>query len=223
MRLSQLMVSILAIFSRSSINAGNKDSKCITPSGDYEGSCTAISVQPYVSVDELVPPTCKLDADCATMFTGLPPSHNTVYFPQNTLLKNVSNKNGTLTHAGKALVNQNHHSKLKEQYTCYSPQGSYSETCTTDTTPYLSSDENLRNAEICRAQLACKTLQGESSSTLVYFNIKARESETTVQKIENCDGLLVTHPIDDNRCSNEESDKIKEISEREGKQGTLVL
>lgn len=221
MKLPQLLVSVLAIFGGSSAGVGNKSPNCITPSGDYESSCTGISVQPYISTDKLVPPTCRLDADCATMFIGLPPNHNTIYFPQDISLQNVSNKNGTLTHADRALANQNKHSK-NNQYVCYNPQGSYSETCTTDSTIYTSSDENLIDSEICRAQLACKTLKGESSSTLVYFNIKAQESETTIQKLENCDGSLVKH-ITDNRCLNEKSDKIKEISEREGSRGTLVL
>ena len=52
---------------------------CTMPHGDYENSCANITISTYISSDILAPDSCKLEADCNTMYIGLPTVHNVVY------------------------------------------------------------------------------------------------------------------------------------------------
>ena len=169
-----------------------------------------------------MPATCQLTADCPTMFEGLAPVSNDVYFPANTQLTQLSNSNGTLTYQSKPLSTPA--AQASSEYTCNPPGGSYSRTCPERvSTPYHSTDPHMANTQLCQTKASCRSLRGTEIPDVVYYNIKQSElaDTTTVQKIENCNGRLVAGPRDD-RCQGETSHVIEEIARIEGEK-TLVL
>ena len=187
---------------------------CVQPTGDYLTSCSNVNLETYVSPDPLVPKACLIEADCQTIYSGLPPTHNIIYFPSDTLLNGVYNNNGTLYYSAIPLAK----SESIRDLECIIPNGSYSQTCDIKIGKYQSTDPNLINTSLCNADLSCLKLDGKTSSTVVYFNI--RDKEITAQKIENCDGSLVLGNVD-YQCAGKDPKTIKEISEKDGNSGVI--
>jgi hypothetical protein len=173
---------------------------CVMPHGDYENSCENITVSTYISSDSFAPESCRLEADCKTMFSGLPAIHNVIFLPQNIDITNVNNNNGTLSYGGNLLSikvadgESLNNANFKPDYKCVKPSGSYSKTCTVETSPYHSSDPIYKYTELCSAQISCLKLNGIEKSHSVYFNI--HQDLTTLNKIENCDGSILVDSID---------------------------
>ena len=187
---------------------------CVQPTGDYHTSCSNVNLETYVSPDPLVPKACLIEADCQTIYSGLPPIHNIIYFPSNTLLNDVYNNNGTLYYSQSPLAK----SELIQDLECIRPTGSYSQTCDIKIEKYQSTDPNLINTSLCNADLSCLKLDGKALSSAVYFNI--RDEKITAQKIENCDGSLVLGNMD-YQCMKKDSETIKEISRKIGNSGVI--
>lgn len=105
-------------------------------------------------------------------------------------------------------------------YECKAPTGSYSKSCKIEIVRYKSSDNNLKDTELCEINLACSDVRGTPvKSSTVYFNIGDKEVSTTVQKLENCNGAIVIGTLD-NQCSGDKgSDQIKNKAKEFGNTG----
>lgn len=211
MRILGIVATIAAVFGPRRVSAD-----CITPSGNFANSCSNITMNRYLSIDPYVPPTCQLTALCPTMFSGLPPQSNEVFIPTELKLVDVTNNNGTLTHNGNPLSGKTIAATtttiLSNPEHCLPPQGSYHKTCNTVKKPYISTDPNLINTDLCEAKAKCATLDGTMTSNMIYFNIKTENKLLSVEKVENCNGKLKKGKRDD-ECQTD-SNSIREIAER---------
>lgn len=219
-----VVTALISIFGPPKILASEVD--CVMPKGDFRNSCTDIVIKSYLSTDPNVPATCMLTASCPTMFTGLAPVDNKVFIAADVQLEQVTNQNGTLAHGGKALsggvagVQKN---LPNDPYHCLPPEGSYHKTCETNKRPYISTDPQLANTDLCEAEATCETLSGYRESSMIYFNIKAKQTLwQSTQRIENCDGSLISGS-DDNRCQIKDKDKIRKIADENGRTASIKL
>lgn len=212
---SHLFIGVIALFTPRLKVGGESTSTCELPSGDYLNSCSDTTIKPYHSIDPNIPSTCEFKTSCSTIFAGLAPIKNTVYFPEDVVLKDVKNNNGTLTYNERPLTTASLSAAEKyDQLSCQKPSGSYEKSCHTQTKKYTSTDPNLGATPLCETEASCYSLKGESSSNIIYFNIKTKEGKTH-QKIENCDGYLVAH-VKDDRCNNVDNEVINDIARDEG-------
>ena len=83
---------------------------------------------------------------------------------------------------------------------------------------YYSTDPNIKNTLLCKADPSCLKENGRDSSA-IYFNIKSEK--TTVQKIENCNGYLACD--NDRQCSGQDIETIKKIAGSKGKSGIIKI
>jgi hypothetical protein len=213
-KLWKLFVSGLAVvsgaqFARASTPNPNN---CVIPQGNYIDSCTQPRMVPYQSSDPNIPTTCELTTTCNTFYDSMAPIKQKYHIPSGTRFNDVTNHNGSLMYNGVELGRQQTSSASDED--CFMPSGSFIGSCNTFLTRYQSTDPNLQQSPLCKAEMNCRTLDGSRSLSKVYFNI-ATESKNAVQRVENCDGSLVISQ-EDNRCATQEPSKIREISSREG-------
>lgn len=112
------------------------------------------------------------------------------------------------------------HTFKQNNYECKAPSGSYTESCDVAITRYSSTDNNLKNTELCEINLKCAGLDtiNKITSSTVYFNIGEKEVSTTVQKMENCNGAVVIGNLD-NQCSGLNDNDIQNIANKKGKTG----
>lgn len=207
MRILSIFAAVAAVFATRGALADEME--CITPSGDFTNSCSDIAINKYLSSDPNLPSICQLTALCPTMYSGLPLQSNEVFIPTELKLVDVTNNNGTLTHNGKPLSGKTSTSSTDPEH-CFSPQGSYLETCAIFKKPYISTDQKLSSTDLCEARLECATLNGAMTSNILFFNIRAKDKKS-IEKIENCNGKLKKGKFD-NECQTH-SDTIQKIAQ----------
>lgn len=172
---------------------------CIHPTGPYETSCSPNSVQPYVSSDPNVPTGCVLTTKCNTMFSGLPPIPNKIYFAQGEEITNANNNNGTLSFSR---AEREATAQINAQPPCSKVplEGSFRRTCTQlSTSLYKSTDPNLQSTTLCKARFSCEDVGKHFISGITVWYDRTRGGSPVGEYTENCDGKLKVGPHD-NEC-----------------------
>lgn len=214
------LTAVISFFGLPSASAAPIE--CRMPKGNFKDSCTDIVVKRYLSSDPLVPATCHLKALCATEFAGLSPVQNEAFFPADFDLEEVCNQNGTLTHGGKPLSGGVIEEDMNSDEHCLPPLGSYHETCETSKAPYVSTDPKLANTDLCKVNARCESLEMTQTSSMIYFNIKSQSLWQAAQRIENCDGTLVSGE-NDKRCQGKSVHDIRDTADRNGRRSVVKL
>ena|GEM_PF-4586893 len=105
---------------------------------------------------------------------------------------------------------------------CSQLAGSYLKSCSTETFEYKSSDQELKNTELCEIKVDCLKTDGQSKihTSTVYSNINEKASAKTVQFLENCDGSIVIGNLDD-QCNDLDESNVQSKSVN-GKTGRII-
>lgn len=84
---------------------------------------------------------------------------------------------------------------------CEPPQGSYLDTCKVSGSVYRSSDSNLAKIDMCKYEMSCKALNGNSVQNTFYVQ---RSMARCLTFFENCNGQLVVRNSNERVCTTED-------------------
>jgi hypothetical protein len=168
MRLKYTLLFFLKVL-QNLVSEKETNVKCYMPQGPYLQECINVATKPYVSKDRQMSPVCQVKATCQDDNEDF--ANSFLMYPSGSLHDGVYNDDGVLKDSGYG----------NEDFLCNKSTGSFEHNCKVKTTPYKSTDPNLKAAKLCSVFMDCDEIGGGKSSKIILFSRQLQRDKKNKQ------------------------------------------